>query len=454
MLQGINYYAIPRRGNEIQAYEAILTSYNRWVKFSELAFDLYGYLEHLSRKDYVCADVCEKYIALATTSKIFIYINLKQKPFYSFVNSPSISYVIKEVKFGYYTDEDDNNHLYIVATFESGDSKAWMIHTDDDDYRTTNWIDTKQIKNSEPKYKNLCSGTARNFYSSSNLEINKHTIRDKKMKIECSIDLSKKKEDSKKSSERMTTFSNEIVALDSNDMNIYAVTCRVDKNLDSTVEELFLERFVCQDVLLICTKGGIAYDRKYCYEPLPKEFNSNTKVYLTMEDFIICTCGKYIAVYDDPLNEWIVRDLIDDDHYVTTLIVHVNLLLVGFNTGEIFGYDVSVTQFIMKPNFFNGPKFKISEIRDPIIAFKVFEQQLDESDLKRRGISEDQRKNVYYPYILIISSKDSYVFRFTNNFYETITNSYLHHYVESHNTLPKIERCDIHKDDHYTFVSS
>lgn len=40
------------------------------------------------------------------------------------------------------------------------------------------------------------------------------------MKIECSIDLSKKKEDSKKSSEKITTISNEIVALDSNDMNV------------------------------------------------------------------------------------------------------------------------------------------------------------------------------------------------------------------------------------------
>ncbi|CAD6230978.1 GSCOCG00006906001-RA-CDS [Cotesia congregata] len=288
-----NYYAIRVRGNGTQAYEAIVKSYYRWLTFSKLAMNLYGYLDHFASGDYVCADACNKYIAIATASAIFIYINFRRKIISFFIDNPSDGssdklYVIREVKFGYYTDEDDSNHLYLVATLESGDLQAWIIETDD----TTNSIETKQTKISEAKHKNLCSGTARNFYSSNRLVINKHIIENNKMKFKGSLDLSKNKEDSKKNSEGMTTFSDEIVALDSNDMNIYAVTCRVDKNADSTIEKLFLERFVCEDFLLICTEGGIAYDRKYCYEPLPEEFDSTTKIYLTMEDFIICTCGK------------------------------------------------------------------------------------------------------------------------------------------------------------------
>ncbi|CAG5089576.1 Protein of unknown function [Cotesia congregata] len=135
-----NYYAIRVRGNGTQAYEAIVKSYYRWLTFSKLAMNLY-----------------DKYIAIATASAIFIYINFRRKIISFFIDNPSDGssdklYVIREVKFGYYTDEDDSNHLYLVATLESGDLQAWIIETDD----TTNSIETKQTKISEAKHKNLC----------------------------------------------------------------------------------------------------------------------------------------------------------------------------------------------------------------------------------------------------------------------------------------------------------
>ncbi|XP_044586115.1 uncharacterized protein LOC123266152 [Cotesia glomerata] len=409
----INYYAIRRRSKGTEAYEAILKSYYRWVMFSELAFDLYGYLTLFDSGNYVCADACEK-----------------------------------EVKFGYYTDVDDENFLYLVATLESGNLQAWIIDTDDNVIP----INTKPIENSKAKYKNLCYGTARNFYLSNKLVINKLIIEHEKMEFTSSFELPKEEDDSKKSSEGMIKYSDEIIALDSNDMNIYAVTCRVDKNADSKIEQLFLERYVCEDFLLICTEGGITCDRKFYYEPLPTEFDSTTKVYLTMEDFIICTCGKYIAVYDEPLNEWIVVELINDDQYVTTLIVHVNLLLVGFNTGDIYGYDVSRTQSLMKPNFLNGPKFKIIGTIDPIIAFKVFERQFDKYDFETNNFPKDEKKYDFYPYILVMTTKNAYLFRYTNTRRLTDNDHYFSLYRRSSETLPKITRCDIHKDDQYTYV--
>ncbi|XP_057320862.1 uncharacterized protein LOC130664783 [Microplitis mediator] len=381
-------------------YEDILKSYNLWQYYVNLRSVPDQMISKLSSSDqnYICTAVFGKYIALATDSKINIYTlnsqNFTLKNYHSF--NLIMNMKVTELKFGY-LDDGKKKCLCLIATSTARFMMAWDV-------------EKKKALTLNGSEDHLCPGTARNFYMSWNLIINKYKIESGVMKVESTVKLSDLKKDGKKLvlsdiDDLKTEPANlgKIVALDSSEMDIFALVCRVEKG------QLVLKRFVFEDILLICTEGGLLYDRINTYVPLPETFKEEkTKFYLTVDDYVICTCGHNLAIYDAVINDWVVHEVFDEQKYVETLMIHANLLLLGFNTGEIYAYDVSVPQYMVKKNFFNPTldseyRYTINLNAGRIIAFNVFEHEM----------TIDEKRH-FFPFLLITTEKNTYLLKFTD----------------------------------------